>query len=154
MQEEKKKEGRVDPVDSVIAQRLLKRRYMLGYSQKDLADYAGVSIQQIQKYEKSTNRISGGRLYRFARLLKIPVEYFFENIEEALDGKKTGKRFVALAEDQMPFAPAKSQSGSASEKEVITLVKCYNEIKDRNLRKKFLELLRAISVSANGYSST
>jgi transcriptional regulator with XRE-family HTH domain len=152
MQEEKKKEGRVDPVDSVIAQRLLKRRYMLGYSQKDLADYAGVSIQQIQKYEKSTNRISGGRLYRFAKLLKIPVEYFFENIEESLDGKRGGKHFVALAEDQVPFSPAKGQS--ASEKEVITLVKCYNEIKDRNLRRRFLELLRAISVAANGYSST
>lgn len=150
MNEEKKKDGRVDPVDSVIAQRLLKRRYMLGYSQKDLADYAGVSIQQIQKYEKSTNRISGGRLYRFAKLLKIPVEYFFEGIEGALDGKKGAKVFSALAEDQVPFSSAKDHPGSASEKEVITLVKCYNEVKDRNIRKKFLELLRAVSGAASG----
>jgi transcriptional regulator with XRE-family HTH domain len=146
--EEHKKEGRVDPVDAIIAQRLFRRRCLLGYSQRDLADYAGVSIQQIQKYEKSTNRISGGRLYKFSKLLRVPIEYFFESIDEILAKSQGVAMSSALAEEQVVFTP-KIQDGVATEKEVITLVKSYNGIKDRNVRRKFLELLR--SVAGIGY---
>jgi transcriptional regulator with XRE-family HTH domain len=137
-----KKDGRVDPVDVIIAQRLLRRRCLLGYSQKDLADYAGVSIQQIQKYEKSTNRISSGRLYRFAKLLKTPIDYFFDSIDEILDGK--GKQASGFAEEQALFTP-NVVDDLANEREIINLVKLYNNIQDQNVRKKFVELIRAVS---------
>ncbi|QEK39382.1 helix-turn-helix domain-containing protein [Candidatus Sneabacter namystus] len=142
--ENKKKDGRVDQVDVIIGQRLFRKRCLLGYSQKDLAEYAGVSIQQIQKYEKSTNRIAGGRLYRFAKLLKVPVEYFFENLDDILDGRS--KKAASFAEDQAIFTPkASEQDVITSEKEIITLVRFYNSIKDKNVRKRFLELIRAVS---------
>ena len=132
--------GRGDPVDNIIASRLVQRRHMVGKSQKELADFVGVSIQQIQKYEKSPNRISGGRLYKFAKFLKVPIEYFFVGIEEMLaKGYKS-----ALAEEQALFVD-NIQEGTYTEKDVINLIKSYKAIKDRNVRKKFLELVRSIA---------
>jgi len=140
-------EGRVDPIDVFVAKRLFQRRCLLGLSQKDLADHANVSIQQIQKYEKSINRISSGRLYRFSKLLNAPIEYFFHNVDEILEGK--GKHATAFAEDQALFTH-KTQD-IVGEKEVIALVRFYNGVKDQNVRKKFLELIRAVS-STVGYA--
>lgn len=141
---QEKREGRVDKIDEIISKRLFSRRCVLGYSQKDLADYTGVSIQQIQKYEKSTNRISGGRLYKFAKLLKVPVQYFFDSVELMLSDKTTYHK--SFAEEQENFTRKKATT-STLEKEVITLIKFYNNIKDPNTRKRILELVKAVSTS-------
>lgn len=145
-EEEQKKEtnSRIDPADVIIAKRLYRKRCFLGYSQKDLADCTGVSIQQIQKYEKSTNRISAGRLYRFAKFLNISINYFFDNMEAELAKYAKESKMPAFAEEQEMFFPELDPS-TVSEKEVITLVKFYNGIKDYSVRKKFVDLIRAVS---------
>lgn len=57
------------------------RREMLGYSQDHLATLLGVTFQQIQKYESGKNRISGSRLWDISQLLKVDIDYFFEDME-------------------------------------------------------------------------
>jgi len=58
------------------------RRMMLGMSQEKLNDALGITFQQVQKYEKGTNRISAGRLQRTAEVLQVLVPFFFEGLPD------------------------------------------------------------------------
>jgi transcriptional regulator with XRE-family HTH domain len=69
-------------VDAWVAARIQLRRRELGLSQTELARKLGVSFQQVQKYEKGTNRVSAGVLYEISKVLDVPVGYFFEDFEE------------------------------------------------------------------------
>jgi transcriptional regulator with XRE-family HTH domain len=68
------------PVDIHVGQRIRQRRSLLGLSQETVAGGLGVSFQQVQKYERGTNRMSASRLFELANLFSVPVAYFFENI--------------------------------------------------------------------------
>src|ERR1700692_991083 len=67
-----------NPIDEHVGKRVRMRRLTLGMSQGKLADALGLTYQQVQKYEKGTNRISASRLQHISRILQIPVERFFE----------------------------------------------------------------------------
>ncbi len=68
-------------IDRHIGQRVRERRIVLGLSQTVLADGLGITFQQIQKYEKGSDRIAAGRLYGCAELLGVRPEYFFRGLE-------------------------------------------------------------------------
>lgn len=68
--------------DKYIGKRLRRRRLQVGMSQRKLAKFEGLTFQQIQKEEKGANRIPSGRLYRFAEILCVPTDYFFDGLEE------------------------------------------------------------------------
>ena len=70
-----------NPVDVYVGTRLKIRRLELGYSQNKIGEMTGITFQQVQKYEKGLNRIGSSRLYEFAKILKVPVSYFFEQYE-------------------------------------------------------------------------
>ena len=72
-------------VDGYVGGRIRERRVMLGLSQQQMAKLIGVTYQQAHKYERGINRISAGRLYEIARVLRVPVSYFFDG----LDGNAT-----------------------------------------------------------------
>jgi len=129
--------GRVDDVDRHVGKKLRMRRIMLGLSQQVLGDAVGVSIQQIQKYEKATNRVASGKLYQFAKLLNVQVAYFFEELEGL-----TKKLKPNLAEAQEEFV----DKDGVHEREVLSLVKSYNEITDSGVRRKILDLVKTLSV--------
>ena len=137
MSEEPLVKGKADFMDNHIGRRLKMRRILLGLSQRDLGEAVNVSIQQIQKYEKATNRIAGGKLFSFAKLLKVPIEYFFDATEDY-------SPISAFAEEQAAF---ETEDTSASERELLTLVRSYNDIKDNSLRKKVLDLVKSLSHS-------
>lgn len=130
--------GKVDPVDCHVGKRLKMRRIMLGLSQHDLGDAVNVSIQQIQKYEKATNRISSGRLYAFAKLLMVPVEFFFSEVENTYEFEPK----FSLNDEKESF----QHNSPIPEKELINLVRSYSEIKDPSVRKRVVDLLKAMSV--------
>jgi len=67
-----------NPVDKHVGSRVRMRRMMLGMSQEQLGDGLGLTFQQVQKYEKGTNRISASRLQQAAGILQVPVPFFFE----------------------------------------------------------------------------
>lgn len=68
-----------NPIDVHVGKRVRTRRMLIGLSQEKLGDALGVTFQQVQKYEKGSNRISASRLQGIARLLDVPVAYFFED---------------------------------------------------------------------------
>ena len=72
-------------IDSYVGSQVRMRRQLLGLSQERLADQIGVTFQQVQKYEKGTNRISAGRLMAIAKALGKTVSFFFDNVEEGHD---------------------------------------------------------------------
>lgn len=135
--------SKIDPIDIYVGKRLKSRRLMLGYSQQDLGEAVHVSIQQIQKYERATNRISSSKLYNFAKFLKVPVSYFFANDLEPLE-------YTGFAEEPALFdwgSEGSLNPENVSEREIMLLIKSYNDIKDNNIRKKVLDLIKAFSES-------
>jgi transcriptional regulator with XRE-family HTH domain len=66
------------PVDAHIGQKIRTRRILLGLTQTELAEAANISFQQVQKYEKGTNRVGASRLQQFSEALGVPPSYFFE----------------------------------------------------------------------------
>ena len=77
-----RKASRAGDVDRHVGARARERRIMMGYSQQQMAELIGVTYQQAHKYERGINRISAGRLYQIANVLGVPVEYFFEGLED------------------------------------------------------------------------
>jgi transcriptional regulator with XRE-family HTH domain len=68
------------PIDQHIGARIRERRVMLGLSQQQFANRIGLTYQQSNKYELGINRVSAGRLYEIARVLDVPVDYFYEGV--------------------------------------------------------------------------
>src|SRR4026209_2157183 len=78
-----------NPIDKHVGSRVRMRRMMLAMSQEKLGDALGLTFQQVQKYEKGTNRIGASRLQQISNILKVPVSFFFEgapNIHPDVDG--------------------------------------------------------------------
>lgn len=79
-------------VDAVVGGRIRERRLLLGLSQQQLADLIGVTYQQAHKYERGINRVSAGRLFEIARVLSVPVAYFFETVRDGPRELSPGER--------------------------------------------------------------
>lgn len=84
--------NRATDVDRHVGNRIRERRVMLGLSQQQMADLIGVTYQQAHKYEKGINRISAGRLYDIAKVLKVPVSYFYDGLETPSQGEELSPR--------------------------------------------------------------
>lgn len=69
-------------VDVHVGQRVRMRRTLLGYSQERLGEAIGLTFQQVQKYERGSNRISAGTLYRLSQVLEVPVNFFFDSYND------------------------------------------------------------------------
>jgi transcriptional regulator with XRE-family HTH domain len=117
-------------IDACVGNRVRLKRLLLGMSQTRLADSLGLTFQQIQKYEKGTNRISAGRLFQLANILEAPIDYFFEDVErDAIGGKEATK------------AAALDFLGST---ENLQLSAAFMRIADPILRKRIVAFLRSL----------
>ena len=138
MSEQPEKKGRADNVDKLVSRKLKMRRMILGLSQNDLGKAVDVSIQQVQKYEKATNRISSGKLFAFAQFLKVPISYFYDQKEES-----SSAIGAALAEDQEIYGECEPES--VSEKEIANLIRAFGDISSSQSRKKIIELVKTMA---------
>lgn len=127
-----------NPVDVHAGRRVRLRRTLLGMSQGRLAEALGVTFQQVQKYERGTNRIGASRLHDIARILGVPVSYFFDEMETSPPGH--GEREAA-------GGPRASEREQMSKRETLELVRAYYRIPDRRVRKRVVDLLRSIADS-------
>ncbi|MDB5458175.1 MAG: family transcriptional regulator [Caulobacter sp.] len=118
------------PVDLHVGARLRIRRKLLSLSQTQLADALGITFQQVQKYERGANRISASKLYEAARLLQSPVSYFFEGLDATGDGDDDG-----FAQRMTLFVAAP---------EGLELASLFPQITDRRLRRRVVDLVRAM----------
>ena len=67
-----------NPVDKYVGSRVRMRRIMLGMSQEKLGEALGLTFQQVQKYEKGTNRVGASRIQQISEILQVPVSFLFE----------------------------------------------------------------------------
>lgn len=88
--------SRATDTDRYVGTRIRERRVMLGLSQQQMAELIGVTYQQAHKYERGINRISAGRLFEIAQVLRVPVGYFFEGLGDRDDGELPTRQRMCL----------------------------------------------------------
>jgi transcriptional regulator with XRE-family HTH domain len=112
------------PIDVMVGKRIRLRRIKLASSQTDLAKKLGLTFQQVQKYEKGTNRVSCSRLHEIASQLAVPVGYFFSD-SIGVEGAVTEQFDVANLKDGLQLMTAFSQiENNAVRKAIIALIEC------------------------------
>jgi transcriptional regulator with XRE-family HTH domain len=126
-----------EPVDKHVGSRVRVRRLMLDMTQTELADLIGITFQQVQKYEKGTNRISAGRLQRIAQVLQVPISYFFENIPISGAQSTAGAAVSELLE-------------SAATTDTLALIDAYTKIGAPNVRRYIVCLVEEIAAAQPG----
>jgi transcriptional regulator with XRE-family HTH domain len=82
-------------VDQHVGARMRAARLEAGKSQTEVAESLGLTFQQVQKYEKGTNRISAGKLHELSRLFDTPVQFFFDGMAGAV-GRRSNKGGAAI----------------------------------------------------------
>ena len=125
-----------DPTDIHVGKRVRMRRLMLKMSQTDLASSAGITFQQVQKYEKGTNRISSSRLQQFANVLDVPISYFFEDQQFSSKAAKG---------DDPQMREARALCDLMATKEGLALANAFQGIKSRVLRLSVVHLVEYLS---------
>ena len=120
--------------DIHVGSRIRLRRVMLGLSQEKLGDGLGITFQQVQKYEKGTNRVGASRLQHISELLDVHISYFFEGAAET-------------TEDRALAAPS-LLSQFMNSKEGVSLAKAFCGIEDSRVRRRVLELVQSLSTSS------
>ena len=125
-------------MDKSIGLRIRLRRTLLGFSQERLARLLGITFQQVQKYERGTNRVSASRLHQLSDILNVPISYFYDNSDPL--------NFNAYQVSGMS-EPAAAEYGDASltRREILELARAYNNIKDPAVRKRIYEMVKAVS---------
>lgn len=124
-----------NPIDIHVGSRVRLRRMMLGMSQEKLGEHLGITFQQIQKYEKGTNRIGASRLQHIATTLKVPVAFFFE------DAPGSPAEVEGFGESR----PTSYVVDFLSSSEGLALNKAFVRIEDGKVRKRVVDLVRALS---------
>lgn len=113
------------------------RRVLMGMSQEKLGDQLGVTFQQVQKYEKGMNRIGASRLQHASRALEVPVEFFFRDAPQIEPNLSTGGSGGSGANNFV--------AEFLSSNEGVELNQAFARIKDRKLRRRIVELVRAVA---------
>lgn len=128
-----------NPIDKHVGSRVRMRRMMLGMSQEKLGDALGLTFQQVQKYEKGTNRIGASRLQQISQILQVPVAFFFEG---APDLPPFGSGVVAGMTD----APSPTYvSDFLATSDGLALTKAFMRIEDAKLRRRIVDLVQQIA---------
>ena len=127
---------RRDPnfVDVHVGSRLRMRRQLVGMSQEKLGELLGITFQQVQKYEKGANRISASRLYFAAKILAIPVQFFFEDLPGVDEHGGMGEQ----REEDAVLSSLMNIEG-------ITLAKAFRDASSANKRKLISTIARLIA---------
>ena len=122
-------------IDRHVGGRLRLRRMMIKMSQEKLGAAVGLTFQQIQKYEKGTNRISSSRLQQFAKTLNVPVDFFFTNVSGAAEAGPDG-----FAEARAPRYEVDLLTS-----EGVKLLRAFQAITDSRVRRRLLDLAVALA---------
>jgi transcriptional regulator with XRE-family HTH domain len=130
-----------NPIDRYVGSRVRMRRVMLGMSQEKLGDALGLTFQQVQKYEKGTNRIGASRLQQISRTLDVPPAFFFEGAPsfEAMAKPEPGQ--MGFSED----SNAAYVADFLSTPEGLHLNLAFARIHDPKVRKRIVDLVSSLA---------
>lgn len=131
------KQDRPNPIDVHVGSRLRLRRTLLGMSQEKLGEAINLTFQQVQKYERGTNRIGASRLFELAQVLDVPVAYFYEEFTPSAEAEGA------------PNAGSEGGRGDPMlKRETLELVRAYYRIPDTNIRRRLLDLVKVLGEEA------
>ena len=119
-------------IDQHVGARLRLRRSLLDMSQSELGEKLGVTFQQVQKYERGTNRVGASRLFHVARVMDVPISYFFEGLDTEGDSQLKGPDSETL------YDFIASPDG-------LALASAFAGISDQTVRRRVIDLLRSLS---------
>src|SRR4029079_10610297 len=117
-----------NPIDVHVGGRVRMRRIEVNMAQQILGRQIGLTFQQLQKYEKGTNRIGASRLQQIGKTLQVPASYFFEGAPDGWEGDETSHR------------TSDALVGLLGTREGQTLVNCFRRIEDPEVRRNFVAL--------------
>ncbi len=124
-----------NPTDKHVGSRVRMRRMMLSMSQEKLGDAIGLTFQQVQKYEKGTNRIAPSRLQHIAQILQVPIAWFFE-----------GAPGVGAPANSNGTAPTPAfVSDFLATSDGLALTRAFTRIADAKLRRRIVDLVEQIA---------
>lgn len=130
----------LNPIDKHVGNRVRMRRMLAGISQEKLGGALGLTFQQVQKYEKGSNRISASRLQQIAQMLDVPVAFFF-------DGAPTGDIPAPGLADS---AATTYVSEFLATSEGVQLTKAFAQIKSNRVRRRIIDLVESLAEADGG----
>ena len=133
--------GKPHPVDVHVGKQVRVRRTLLGMSQTTLGEAIGLTFQQVQKYERGTNRVSSSRLFDLSRVLDVPVEYFFEEMPTEVAPSSPAQR------RRKAKAPPSYELDPLAKRETLELVRAYYKIADPQVRRYLYEMTKALAAA-------
>ena len=139
MSETNEQDRHPNPIDLHVGARIRMRRKILGVSQERLAEDLGLTFQQVQKYERGTNRVSASKLYEIAKSLKSSMAYFFEGLADTTDGVDAS----AGAPDQFVHDFLMTSEG-------LDLAALFPRIDKPAVRRRILDLVRSMADDETG----
>lgn len=134
MLEKSEYERSPNPIDVHVGLQVRLRRKELKISQEKLAETLGLTFQQIQKYERGSNRISASKLYEIARTLRVSISWFFEGLSDPQAGRPDG-----FEEIEFPYA-----QNFLITPEGVDLAHLFPKLRRRQVRRRLVDLVRAL----------
>ncbi len=135
--------GKPHPIDVHVGARVRQRRSLLGMNQTKLGEELGMSFQQVQKYEKGTNRISASRLYDLSRVFDVSIEHFFEDMPPEVAANPPATKGRGRTKEPPSYEP-----NPMITRETLELVRAYYKIENAKTRKVLYELTKAMGADA------
>jgi transcriptional regulator with XRE-family HTH domain len=135
-------EQRSKPIDVHVGSRVRLRRTLLGMSQEKLGGALGLTFQQVQKYERGVNRIGASRLFDLARVLDVPIGFFFDDMPDSMGGLGSSfrTRLTGFAE-----TGEGSEGDTLHKRETLELVRAYYRITEPAVRKRVFDLIKGLA---------
>jgi transcriptional regulator with XRE-family HTH domain len=130
---------RANPMDVHVGSRVRLRRMLLGMSQEKLGEHLGLTFQQVQKYEKGVNRIGASRLFDLAKVLGVPVQFFYD---EAPSGAQSAGATLTGFAEQPDESYVVEFLGT---REGLELNKAFARVSDPKVRRSIVDLVRALA---------
>ena len=120
----------IHEIDRIVGKKLRLARLAAGVSQTQLAEVLDVTFQQVQKYEKGTNRLSSSKLFACSRYLNVDIGYFFNDIDEA---------------PASTMEEGESNSAQELSKPDFQVIRSLSKIEDRRVQNKLRALIHAVA---------
>ena len=121
--------AQANTVDTYVGQRIRDKRNERGMSQTEVANAIGVTFQQVQKYERGTNRVGASRLFDLSRILSVPIQYFF----------------AGLNNQSTPIEREDDNVIHLMKPDTVELVEAYYKVENLQVRRQILSTIRSIS---------
>ena len=135
-----------NPIDRHVGSRVRMRRILLGMSQEKLGEALGLTFQQVQKYEKGTNRIGASRLQQISKTLNVPPSFFFDGAPTD-EGAGSAHSVSGVAEESSSSTYVFDFISTA---EGLALNKAFARIQDPKVRKRIIDLVNSLAGEDEG----